>query len=273
MVMRVFVAGGAGFIGRRLLPKLVPRGHQVTATTTSAVESGLLAQLGAGGVVMDGLDAVSVGEAVAGLRPDAIVHQMTAISAALAGKPDSHAGDGRRGRHRARRSSSVGCCCRRPPASSPGAFGFPAVCKALPGALGRTRTCDLLIRSGPLRAETGPGASRLAQEKGVGVRYGSSQIPPERARIPSRGWYGRWYRDMRPHGDFRATYSVSLGPSSDPVPQPPTRRAQRTRHSIRRAAILAKSPRISTTTVAAATTLSLMASFPLTQRSAASWRY
>ena len=39
-------------------------------------------------VVMDGLDAVSVGEAVATARPDAIVHQMTAIAAAHAGKPD-----------------------------------------------------------------------------------------------------------------------------------------------------------------------------------------
>jgi nucleoside-diphosphate-sugar epimerase len=37
---------------------------------------------------MDGLDAVSVGEAVAAARPDAIVHQMTAISVAHAGKPD-----------------------------------------------------------------------------------------------------------------------------------------------------------------------------------------
>ena len=37
----------------------------------------MLAQLGADGVVMDGLDAVSVGEAVAAARPDAIVHQTT----------------------------------------------------------------------------------------------------------------------------------------------------------------------------------------------------
>jgi hypothetical protein len=49
---------------------------------------GLLAQLGAEGVVMDGLDAMSVGEAVAAARPDAIVHQMTAISVTHAGKPD-----------------------------------------------------------------------------------------------------------------------------------------------------------------------------------------
>ena len=86
--MRVFVAGGTGVIGRRLVPQLVARGHQVTATTTGAARLGLLAQLGAEGVVMDGLDAMSVGEAVAAARPDAIVHQMTAISVTHAGKPD-----------------------------------------------------------------------------------------------------------------------------------------------------------------------------------------
>jgi len=84
MVMRVFVAGGTGVVGRRLVPQLVARGHQVTATTTSPAKLGLLEQLGADAVVMDGLDAVSVGKAVAEARPDAIVHQMTAI----AGKPD-----------------------------------------------------------------------------------------------------------------------------------------------------------------------------------------
>jgi nucleoside-diphosphate-sugar epimerase len=84
MTMRVFVAGGTGVIGRRLVPQLVARGHRVTATTTSAAKVGLVKQLGAEAVVMDGLDAVSVGEAVAAARPDAIVHQMTAI----AGKPD-----------------------------------------------------------------------------------------------------------------------------------------------------------------------------------------
>ncbi len=88
MVMRVFVAGGTGVVGRRLVPQLVARGHQVTATTTSAGKLGLRAQLGADGVVMDGLEAVSVGEAVAKARPDAIVHQMTAISVAHAGKAD-----------------------------------------------------------------------------------------------------------------------------------------------------------------------------------------
>lgn len=86
--MRVFVAGGSGVIGRRLVPQLVARGHQVTATTTSPTKLGLLQELGADAVVMDGLDAVSVGEVVAAARPDAIVHQLTAISVAHAGKPD-----------------------------------------------------------------------------------------------------------------------------------------------------------------------------------------
>jgi nucleoside-diphosphate-sugar epimerase len=88
MVMRVFVAGGTGVLGRRLVPQLAARGHQVTATTTSPDKLDLLAQLGSDGVVMDGLNPTSVGEAVAAARPDAIVHQMTAISVPHAGKPD-----------------------------------------------------------------------------------------------------------------------------------------------------------------------------------------
>jgi nucleoside-diphosphate-sugar epimerase len=84
MVLRVFVAGGSGVIGRRLVPQLVARGHRVTATTTDPAKLGVLRQLGAEAVVVDGLDALSVGEAVAKARPDAIVHQMTAI----AGAPD-----------------------------------------------------------------------------------------------------------------------------------------------------------------------------------------
>jgi nucleoside-diphosphate-sugar epimerase len=91
--MRVFVAGGTGVIGRRLVPQLVARGHEVTATTTSPDKLGLLAGLGAKGVVMDGLDAASVGEAVAAAQPDAIVHQMTGLSEAHAGKPNLRKAD------------------------------------------------------------------------------------------------------------------------------------------------------------------------------------
>jgi nucleoside-diphosphate-sugar epimerase len=83
--MRVFVAGGSGVVGRRMIPQLVARGHQVTATVTGPAKLGLLEQLGAEAIVMDGLDAVSVGKAVAEAEPEAIVHLMTAIGGK---KPD-----------------------------------------------------------------------------------------------------------------------------------------------------------------------------------------
>jgi nucleoside-diphosphate-sugar epimerase len=86
--MRVFVAGGSGVLGRRLVTQFRAGGHQVMATTTNPGKLAVLEQLGAEAVVMDGLDPVSVGEAVAAARPEVIVHQMTGLSATHAGKPD-----------------------------------------------------------------------------------------------------------------------------------------------------------------------------------------
>jgi nucleoside-diphosphate-sugar epimerase len=79
--MRVFVAGGTGALGRRLVPQLVARGHEVTATTRSAAKARELAAVGARPAIVDGLDGVAVGRVVAEARPDAIVHQMTALAA------------------------------------------------------------------------------------------------------------------------------------------------------------------------------------------------
>lgn len=86
--MRILVAGGTGVVGRRLVPLLVERGHQVTATTTGPAKKDLVQEMGATAVVMDGLDAASVMEAVRSTRPDVIVHQMTAIAPGHSGKPD-----------------------------------------------------------------------------------------------------------------------------------------------------------------------------------------
>jgi 2-alkyl-3-oxoalkanoate reductase len=80
--MRVFVAGASGAIGQRLVRRLIARGHEVVATTQTPVKGQRLRALGAEPAVMDGLDAGSVGEAVARARPDAIVHQMTALAGA-----------------------------------------------------------------------------------------------------------------------------------------------------------------------------------------------
>jgi 2-alkyl-3-oxoalkanoate reductase len=80
--MRVFVAGAAGAIGRQLLPQLVAQGHQVTAATRSSGQLARLRGLGAEPVVVDGLDALAVGQAVARAEPEAVIHQMTSLAGA-----------------------------------------------------------------------------------------------------------------------------------------------------------------------------------------------
>ena len=69
-------------IGGRLVPLLVERGHDVVGTTRSADKLERLRAHGAEAVLMDGLDARSVGEAVARAEPEVIVHQMTALAGA-----------------------------------------------------------------------------------------------------------------------------------------------------------------------------------------------
>jgi nucleoside-diphosphate-sugar epimerase len=78
--MRVFVAGAGGAIGRRLIPQLVAHGHEVFASTRSREKLDGLRALGAEPLLMDGLDAGSVGEAVARAEPEVVVHQMTALA-------------------------------------------------------------------------------------------------------------------------------------------------------------------------------------------------
>lgn len=82
--MRVFVAGANGAVGRRLVPMLLAGGHQVTGTATSERSAEAIRRLGAQAVVVDGLDGVGIGRAVAEAQPGAIIHEMTALS----GTPD-----------------------------------------------------------------------------------------------------------------------------------------------------------------------------------------
>ncbi len=78
--MRVLVAGATGVVGRQLVPQRIAAGHQVTATTRSEGKAAGLRAAGADVAVVDGLDALAVGEAVARAEPDVVIHQMTALS-------------------------------------------------------------------------------------------------------------------------------------------------------------------------------------------------
>jgi nucleoside-diphosphate-sugar epimerase len=75
--VRVFLAGATGVIGRVLLPKLTAAGHEVTAMTRSADRADAIRQAGAEPVVCDALDAEALDSAVAGARPEAVIHQLT----------------------------------------------------------------------------------------------------------------------------------------------------------------------------------------------------
>ena len=82
-MMRVFVAGATGAIGKQLVPRLVEAGHEVHGLTRSESKQAMLHELGAVPVVADALDPDQVAEAVGRARPDVIVHQLTAIPATL----------------------------------------------------------------------------------------------------------------------------------------------------------------------------------------------
>jgi nucleoside-diphosphate-sugar epimerase len=77
--MRVFLAGATGVIGRRLLPLLVKDGHDVVAMTRSPEKVDALRAAGAEPVVVDALDSEALKAAVVEARPDAVIHQLTAL--------------------------------------------------------------------------------------------------------------------------------------------------------------------------------------------------
>ena len=78
--MKVFLAGGSGAIGKRLVPMLVAAGHSVVATTRTPAKMNGLRELGARPVALDALDRSAVMKAVASAAPDVVVHELTALS-------------------------------------------------------------------------------------------------------------------------------------------------------------------------------------------------
>lgn len=77
--MKIFLAGGTGVIGRRLIPRLSEAGHQVVASTRRAKRAGDLRELGAKPAVCDALDPESLVRSVKQAAPDVVIHQLTSI--------------------------------------------------------------------------------------------------------------------------------------------------------------------------------------------------
>jgi nucleoside-diphosphate-sugar epimerase len=78
--MKVFVVGASGAIGTRLVPQLIDSGHEVVGTVRSPENAERVRALGAAPVMLDLFDPRAVREAVLAAKPDAIVHQATALA-------------------------------------------------------------------------------------------------------------------------------------------------------------------------------------------------
>jgi nucleoside-diphosphate-sugar epimerase len=79
-VSRIFLAGAAGVIGRRLTPLLLDHGHSVWGTTRSRESGEFLRQLGARPVVVDVFDAEALTTAVLDAKPEIVIHQLTDLA-------------------------------------------------------------------------------------------------------------------------------------------------------------------------------------------------
>jgi nucleoside-diphosphate-sugar epimerase len=78
--MKALLAGATGAVGRPLTPKLVAAGHDVVALTRSETKFDAIRQLGARPMLADALDPDAVVRAVAEAQPEAIIHELTALS-------------------------------------------------------------------------------------------------------------------------------------------------------------------------------------------------
>ena len=81
--MRILVAGATGAVGMHLVPALLAGGYEVVGTTRTPAKTGMLESMGARAAVLDILDGDAVMTAARDIQPDVIVHQATAIPAAL----------------------------------------------------------------------------------------------------------------------------------------------------------------------------------------------
>ncbi|MDQ4041507.1 MAG: NAD(P)-dependent oxidoreductase [Actinomycetota bacterium] len=84
--MKVFLAGGSGAVGRRLIPQLVAAGHEVTAMTQNPANEGRLRGLGAEPAICDVFDAPRLAETVAAAGPEVVLQQLTRLPQRLRGR-------------------------------------------------------------------------------------------------------------------------------------------------------------------------------------------
>ncbi|MGB7857598.1 MAG: NAD-dependent epimerase/dehydratase family protein, partial [Pseudolabrys sp.] len=81
MYRKVFLAGATGAIGNRLVPLLLDAGYEVFGTTRSGSKAAGLQAAGATPIVVDVFDAPALSRAIAAVRPEIVIHQLTDLPA------------------------------------------------------------------------------------------------------------------------------------------------------------------------------------------------
>lgn len=81
--MRIFLAGASGAIGRTLIPFLLEQQHEVFGAFRNPANAERVQALGATPIVLDALDGQAVNSRIAEIKPQVVIHQLTAIPAHL----------------------------------------------------------------------------------------------------------------------------------------------------------------------------------------------
>ena len=171
-MMRVFLAGGSGVIGVRLIPLLVGAGHVVAGMTRSAGKADALRSLGAEPVVCDVFDPASLREAMLAFRPDIVLHQLTDLPDDRARIPELGAAN-----NRMRREGTANLLAAARAAAAHRLIA-QSVAWTLPGD-GGAAVMDLERQV----LSTGGVILRYGQFYGPGTYFGSNPPPPPRIRV------------------------------------------------------------------------------------------
>ena len=81
--MKILLAGASGAIGQHLIPLLIAQQHEVYGAFRNPAHTDRVKSLGATPILFDALDAAAVQKAFAETKPQAVIHQLTAIPARI----------------------------------------------------------------------------------------------------------------------------------------------------------------------------------------------
>jgi nucleoside-diphosphate-sugar epimerase len=191
-VMRIFLAGAAGAVGKRLVPLLADAGHRVVGTTRSATKAGALRAAGVEPIVVDVFDVLALSRAVSAAQPDIVVHQLTDLPPAL---DPARMAEGTQRNARMRREGTRNLVAAVLAAQTPRLVAQNIAWMYTPGPQPHGEDDPLDVHATGTRATTADGVATLERLiiasppiEGVVLRYGHLYGPgtgADAAEIPS----------------------------------------------------------------------------------------